>query len=62
MSRTIHRPARLANDGYDRVREPKPEPRRTGTRDAAIRAEISADTDRVTPGVRKPYLSQSVTR
>lgn len=56
MSRTTNR---LGRDGYDRVREPKPEPRRTSTREAVIRAEISADRDRVTPGVRKPYLSRS---
>lgn len=56
MSRTTNR---IARDGYDRVREPKPEPRRTGTREAAIRAEVSTETDRVSPGVRKPYLSRS---
>ena len=57
MSRTIHRPAALSRDGYDRIREPRPEPRRTGTRAAVVAAEISADRDRIASGVRRPFIS-----
>jgi len=59
MSRTYHRNTLRERDGYSREREPKPSPRRTASRAAEIRAELAAEADRVTPGVRKPYLSRS---
>lgn len=43
MSRTVTRNDRQARDGFIVYREPKPEPRRRGTRDAIIRAELATD-------------------
>ena len=59
MSRTYHRNTLRERDGYSREREPKPSPRRTASRADALRAELATEADRVTPGVRKPYLSRS---
>lgn len=56
MSKTVHTNARRAGDGYVKIREPRPMPRRTRTRGAAMLAELAADTDRVTPGVRRPFI------
>ncbi len=58
MSRTIHRNAARERQGYTVSRELRPSPRRQATRTAAARAEMATDVDRVTPGVRKPFLSQ----
>lgn len=58
MSRTIHRNTARERQGYVVSREIRPAARRQATRRAALRAELSTESDRVTPGVRKPYLSQ----
>lgn len=58
MSRTIHRNAARERQGYVVSREIRPTPRRQSTRTAATRAELAADVDRVTPGVRRPFLSR----
>jgi hypothetical protein len=59
MSKTVHTIAQRSSDGYVKIREPRPAPRRQSTRDAILRAASADETDRVAPGVRKPYLSRS---
>lgn len=52
MSRTMHTSDRRTDDGYVRIREPRPTPRRQGTRVAVVRTELSRDMPAVRAALR----------